>query len=106
MGLRRLDLRGFSGDRRELTDLLPRPVDEQDRSSEAVASIIAEVRADDDEALRRLTARFDQVEIDDLRVSPEEISAALARIPSELQQALDVAHDRILAYHALSLIHI
>ncbi len=100
MGLRRLDLRGFSGDRRELTDLLPRPVDEQDRSSEAVAAIIAEVRADDDDALRRLTARFDHVVIDDLRVSPEEISAALARIPSELQQALDVAHDRILAYHA------
>jgi len=100
MSLRRLDLRGFSGDRRELTALLPRPVDEQDRSSEAVASIIAEVRADDDEALRRLTARFDRVEIDDLRVSKEEISAALARIPSDLQEALDVAHDRILAYHA------
>jgi histidinol dehydrogenase len=100
MALRRLDLRGFSGDRRELTALLPRPVDEQDRSSEAVADIIAEVRAGGDDALRALTARFDRAEIDALRVSDEEISAALARVPAPLQEALDVAHDRILAYHA------
>jgi histidinol dehydrogenase len=100
MALRRLDLRGFSGDRRELTALLPRPVDEQDRSSEVVADIIAEVRTGGDEALRALTARFDRAEIDALRVSDGEISAALARVPAPLQEALDVAHDRILAYHA------
>jgi histidinol dehydrogenase len=100
MALRRLDLRGFSGDRRELTALLPRPVDEQDRSSDAVAAIIAEVRAGGDDALRSLTSRFDQVDVDDLRVPADEIRAALARIPPELQEALDVAHDRILAYHA------
>jgi len=100
MALRRLDLRGFAGDRRELTALLPRPVDEQDRSSDAVAAIIAEVRAGGDDALRACTARFDGVAIDELRVPPEEIQAALARIPAELQEALDIAHDRILAYHA------
>ena len=100
MALRRLDLRGFSGDRRALTDLLPRPVDEQDRSSDAVAAIIAEVRAGGDDALRACTARFDHVDIDQLRVPADEIRAALARIPPALQEALDVAHDRILAYHA------
>jgi histidinol dehydrogenase len=100
MALRRLDLRGFSGDRRALTDLLPRPVDEQDRSSDAVAAIIAEVRAGGDDALRACTARFDHVELDELRVPADEIRAALARIPPALQEALDVAHDRILAYHA------
>src|ERR1019366_923746 len=75
-------------------------VDEQDRSSDAVAAILADVRANGDEALRRLTASFDHVELDELRVPASEISAALGRIPSELQEALDVAHDRILAYHA------
>ena len=59
MGLRRLDLRGFSGDRRELADRLPRPVDEQVRSSDAVAAILADVRTNGDEALLRLTATFD-----------------------------------------------
>ncbi|HEY5108124.1 MAG TPA: histidinol dehydrogenase [Acidimicrobiales bacterium] len=100
MGLRRLDLRGFSGDRRELADRLPRPVDVQVRSSEAVAAILADVRATGDEALRRLTATFDKVELDSLRVPAEELTAALARIPADLAEALDVAHDRILAYHA------
>jgi histidinol dehydrogenase len=100
MALRRLDLRGFSGDRRALSGRLPGPVDEQDRSSDAVAAIIAEVRAGGDDALRACTSRFDHVDLDELRVPDDELRAALTRIPSTLQEALDVAHDRILAYHA------
>ncbi len=100
MGLRRLDLRGFTGGQRELAAVLPRPVDEQDRSSDQVAAIIAEVRAGGDAALRALTARFDQVDVDELLVPAAEIQAALGRIPVALQDALDVAHDRVLAYHA------
>jgi len=100
MALRRLDLRDFAGDRRQLAARLPRPVDEQDRSSEAVAAIIAEVRAGGDDALRACTARYDHVDLDELRVPAAEVRAALARIQPSLQEALDVAHDRILAYHA------
>jgi histidinol dehydrogenase len=100
MALRRLDFRGFTGDRKALREALPGPADEQERSSDAVAAIIGEVRADGDAALRRLTARFDGVDLDELRVPAAEIRAALERVPSELQDALDIAHDRILAYHA------
>ena len=100
MSLRRLDLRGFSGDRRQLAEVLPRPVDEQDRSSATVAAILADVRATGDDALKRLTAEFDKVELDTLRVPADEITRALDRIPADLAEALDVAHDRILAYHA------
>jgi histidinol dehydrogenase len=100
MALRRLDFRGFTGSRRALRDALPRPDDVQDRSSEDVRSILDAVRANGDAALRRLTKQFDGVELDDVRVPPEEIQAALRRIPGDLQEALDVAHDRILAYHA------
>ncbi len=100
MTLRRLDFRGFTGDRKALREALPRPTDEQDRSSAPVAVIIGEVRDDGDAALRRLTEQFDGVQFDELRVPDEEIQAALRRVPSELQDALDVAHDRILAYHA------
>ncbi len=100
MALRRLDLRGFAGDRRALTALLPRPVDEQDRSSDAVAAIIAEVRAGGDAAVRACTSRFDRVDLDELRVPADQVRSALGRIPPALQEALDVAHDRILAYHA------
>jgi histidinol dehydrogenase len=100
MSLRRLDFRGFTGNRRALRDALPRPTDEQDRSSATVAAIIAEVRAHGDAALRAYTEQFDGVRLEDLRVPEAEIQAALSRIPADLQDALDVAHDRILAYHA------
>ena len=100
MALRRLDLRGFTGSRRQLRDALPSPVDEQLRSAETVAAIIDDVRKNGDTALRRLTEQFDGVTVDDLRVPAPEIQAALARVPKDLQDALDVAHDRILAYHA------
>ena len=100
MALRRLDFRGFTGDRKALREAVPSPTDEQERSSEAVAAIIGEVRSGGDAALRRLTAKFDGVDLDELRVPAEEIGAALGRVPSELQDALDIAHDRILAYHA------
>ncbi len=100
MALRRLDLRGLAGDPRRLEDALPRPIDEQERSSADVAAIIGEVRAGGDAALRRLTAQFDGVAVDDVRVAEEEIQAALARMPTDVQDALDVAHDRILAYHS------
>jgi histidinol dehydrogenase len=99
MALRRLDFRGFTGNRRALREALPRPADEQDRSSEAVAAILAEVRTGGDAALRRFTQEFDGVAVDEFRVPEAEIQAALARIPGPLQEALDVAHDRILAYH-------
>ena len=97
MSLRRIDLRGITGD---LRSALPRPHDEQERSSEAVADIIADVKARGDVALRRLTERFDHVVLDDLRVPAAEILAAQERVSPELRAALQVAHDRILAYHA------
>jgi histidinol dehydrogenase len=97
MSLRRLDLRGVTGD---LRSALPRPHDEQERSSDAVAEIIADVKARGDSALRGLTERFDHVVLDDLRVPAAEIVAAQESISPELRAALQVAHDRILAYHA------
>jgi len=97
MSLRRIDLRGITGD---LRSALPRPHDEQERSSEAVAEIIADVKARGDAALRGLTERFDHVVLDELRVPAAEILAAQERVSPELRAALQVAHDRILAYHA------
>jgi histidinol dehydrogenase len=97
MSLRRIDLRGVTGD---LRSVLPRPHDEQERSSEAVAEIIADVKARGDAALRGLTERFDRVVLEDLRVPSSEILAARDRVSPDLGAALQVAHDRILAYHA------
>ncbi len=65
--------------------------------------MLAEVESGGDEALRSLTERFDGVRIDELRVPPGELAAALAAIPGELRAALEVAHANITAYHAAQL---
>lgn len=100
MLLRRLDLRGFTGDRSQLRDVLPRPADEQERSSGVVAAILSEVRAHGDDALRRFTEQFDGIVLDELRVPDSDVRAALDRIAPGLRDALEVAYARILAYHA------
>jgi histidinol dehydrogenase len=74
----------------------------------AVAEIIAALRAEGDAALLRLTARFDgwtPADANALRVTPAEVDAACAAIPSELMAALDLAATRIEAFHRAQLPH-
>ncbi|MEP9356044.1 histidinol dehydrogenase [Xanthobacter sp. KR7-65] len=81
----------FLGSKRESS------VDVQDK----VAAIIADVRARGDRALVELSRTFDRVDLDALgiRVSDEELDAALASIPPETRAALDFAKARIEAHH-------
>jgi histidinol dehydrogenase len=59
---------------------------------EAVATIVAHVRAEGDEAVREYTRRFDTDEDPrDLRVSPEELDEALEEIPLDVVAGLQVS---------------
>lgn len=98
--LHRLDLRAATG---PLADLLPRPSDDDDGPLAAVREIIASVRAGGDRALVELTERFDGVTLECLRVSDAELHEAARRIPAELREALDLASERIAAYHRTQL---
>ncbi len=71
----------------------------------AVAEIIADVRARGDAALIELTERFDRVRLtpEGMRFSTEEIDALCARVAPEDAAALNVAAERIRAYHARQL---
>ena len=66
-----------------------------------VAGIIAAVRAEGDAAVCRLTAQHDGLALSpaDMRVSADEIAAAVAAIPAGLAAALDLAARRIEAFH-------
>jgi histidinol dehydrogenase len=68
---------------------------------EAVAGIIDDVRARGDAALIELTARFDRLELrpETLALSRGEIDAACAAASSEDRAALEMAAERIRAYH-------
>ena len=68
-------------------------------ASATVDSIIATVRQRGDQALREFTARFDRVELQQLRVPAGAIEAAWAAAPEPLRQALELAHQRITAFH-------
>jgi histidinol dehydrogenase len=67
----------------------------------AVAAIIGEVRAGGDAALITLTERYDRLRLtpDTLAFSAEEIEAHCARVAPEDAAALELAAERIRAYH-------
>ena len=67
----------------------------------AVRAIIADVRDRGDAALIELTAKFDRLELtpETLAFSEAEIEAECARVDPDVRRSLDLAHDRIRAYH-------
>ena len=67
----------------------------------AVAVIIADVRARGDAALIEHTRRFDRVDLSKtgFRVAEKEIEAAVAACDRKALAALELAHERVLAYH-------
>ena len=67
-----------------------------------VADIIADVRARGDAAVIALTERFDRIALtpETLRITSAEVDAAIATVSSEDRSALELAADRITAYHA------
>lgn len=69
------------------------------QTREAVAALIAQVRADGDDALRAITARFDRVQLDDIEVSLAEFDAAEQVVPAALRAAMEEAAARITRFH-------
>ena len=66
----------------------------------AVAEIIRDVRQNGDEALFRLTERFDRVKLDALEVTREEMDAAVRGADPEFLRVLREAADNIRAFHS------
>ncbi|MFN3525707.1 MAG: histidinol dehydrogenase [Paracoccus sp. (in: a-proteobacteria)] len=70
--------------------------------NDAVLAIIADVRARGDAALCDLTARFDRLSLtpDRLRFTAAQIADEVAKVSPEDRAALELAAERIRAYHA------
>ncbi|MDY0240855.1 MAG: histidinol dehydrogenase [Rhodospirillaceae bacterium] len=67
---------------------------------DAVAAIIAQVRAEGDSALIALTRRFDRHDADRLAIGKDEIDAALAACEPQALSSLRAAAERIADFHA------
>ncbi|MXO72687.1 histidinol dehydrogenase [Alteraurantiacibacter buctensis] len=69
--------------------------------SRVVGDILARVRIEGDGALRDLTARFDKHDLDNSgwQISLKDCKAAYKALDKDLRKALDLAAERIRAYH-------
>ncbi len=67
-----------------------------------VAAILSRVRAEGDSALIDLTEKFDKFDLNSMgwSISRDECATAYTRLAPDLRAALDLAADRIRAYHA------
>ena len=81
--------------------LLGQKREEAEDVDQAVASIIADVRTRGNRAVIELTARFDRLSLapETLAFSQAEIDAEVARVSPEDRAALELAAERIRAYH-------
>jgi histidinol dehydrogenase len=87
------------------TTLLGQKREDSPDVDDAVAAIIADVRARGDAAVLELTARFDKLAltVETMAFSQAEIDAEIARVAPEDRAALELAAERIRAYHARQL---
>ena len=74
----------------------PRPIEDV---SVVVAEILARVRAEGDKALYDYAERFDKVRLASLRVTEEEIEAAIASVDADFVRILETSAANIREYH-------
>ena len=68
-----------------------------------VTAILDQVRQGGDAALLELSERFDGLRPDPLRIPEEQLQRAWEATPADLQEALQLAHARILRFHQAQL---
>jgi len=87
-------------DEQQRRELLTRPaISASDRITESVSEILRRVRSDGDSALREFCARFDKTEVQELRVTAQQIEAASARLGDDVKQAMAHAVRNIDTFH-------
>jgi len=80
--------------------LLMRPaISASETISQIVRDVLVQVKESGDAALREFSARFDKAQVDNLRVSAEEMQAASDRLNDALKQAMAVAVANIETFH-------
>jgi len=88
--------------KQEFEELLKRGHMDMDNVSKIVFDIISEIKQDGNEALKRHIAKFDMwtpLSDEELQISCESMKKAYDELDVELKKALQLAYDRIKAYH-------
>ena len=82
-----------------IKELLARPLFDLSVIEGRVQPIVDAVKAEGDVAVRRYTAQFDGVQLDDFKVSDAEIEASKALVSTELKEAIQLAYQNIFLFH-------
>lgn len=82
-----------------LSEALQRPALEQKNLKDVVAEIFEDVRSNGDRAIKKYVRKFDQVDLEDLRISKAEIEQANTKVTHKLKSAIMRAAENITAFH-------
>ncbi len=86
-------------DKETVNDLIKRSQADINEILAIVSDILVDVKENKDEAIKRYTAKFDGAELDDLKVSDEEIKEAYDSLDDNLIDALKSASKNIEKFH-------
>ncbi len=84
-------------------DLLCRPAKNEADVSSIVNEVFAAVKQDGDTAVKRYVLQFDKVELNELKVSQQEIDASEKLIDVKLKKAIRLAYNNIYTFHKAQL---
>jgi len=79
--------------------IIKRPEKEANTLGATVKSVFDDVKANGDEALRVYTQKFDGVALSNLKVSQQEIDAAISLVSEELKAAIALAKNNVEKFH-------
>ena len=79
--------------------ILTRPAFDNADLEQRVRKILEDVKNEGDQAILKYTNQFDQVALDHLKVSNEEVKAAEGMLPNDLKEAIRIAHQNISSFH-------
>jgi histidinol dehydrogenase len=85
--------------RAEWANVLLRPTKDAKELTAIVQSVLDAVKENGDSALREFGRRFDNVAVDDFRVSEAEMEEADGLVSDELKSAIKQAHENIRRFH-------
>jgi histidinol dehydrogenase len=86
--------------REEWTSLLTRPTYDNTLLFDSVQKVLDEVRNRGEKAVKEFTTQFDQVVVENLEVTKEEIAEAEKLVSVNLKQAIEMARRNIWKFHS------
>lgn len=81
------------------SDIIARPQIDNTKLHATVSSILAEVKAHGDDAVRKYEEQFDHAHLHSLAVTEEEIEEAVALVSDGLKKSMELAHRNIAMFH-------